>query len=235
MELNLVFGDGKSIGAEGGNKMVGNAEEVCFIRAKEQDVVHVVIYGDGGVEGSKGVDKGGNVNLAKGWTVSHSLRKDLPVITGGGAGGVGGWEGESEARAVLGVKRDREETVFEIKNNFEGVCRESRWNRESRLGGAHGHHGGIDLAEVMEEAPSTRFLFNDKNGGVPRGSGGFNVTSLELLLDKGRSGDKFLRGEGPLRDPDGGVRRPSDFERGARVRRRRRKRRVWGRSKLSID
>lgn len=203
MELNLVFGDGKSIGAEGGNKMVGNAEQVCFIRAKEQDVVHVMIDGNGGVEGSEGVDKGGNINLTKGRAVCHTLRKNLPVVAGGGAGGIGRRERKGEARAVVRVKGDGEKAVLEIEDHFKGVSGECSGNGKTRLGGTHGYHGGIDLAKVMEQAPGAGLLFDDENGSVPRRSGGFNVTCLKLFLNECRGSNELFSGERPLRDPDG--------------------------------
>lgn len=139
------------------------------------------------------------------------------MISGSGARGVHWRKRKGEPRAVSRIQGDREKTVFEIKDDLVGSGREGCRHWEARLCGSHRPHGGIDAAQVMEEAPSARLLFDNKNGGVPRGGGRLNVASSKLLLNKGRGGGKLVCSKRPLCHPNRVVRGPRNAKRRARV------------------
>lgn len=79
------------MGAESRDKMGRGTHKVFGVRAEEQDVIHVVIYGNRGIKGAKGINIRGNIDLTEGGAVCHALRQNFPLVSSCGARGIG-WE-----------------------------------------------------------------------------------------------------------------------------------------------
>lgn len=90
-----------------------------------------------------------NIALTEGGTVSHSLRQYAPVEAGIGANMVNNGDGKGKAGAIIWMKGNGKETIFNINDYFAKFFRDRYWGRQARLQGPHSDHSLIDCSEIL--------------------------------------------------------------------------------------